>query len=114
MVHVKRDDVVLPLPPGHREGQSEIFGAYDRVNQVTLSAALRYDNRVQMHPDLNAVAGYSFGRERWLYDAGFAQHSQMPRHDREVGRAAGRDLTYRLGLSAFGQGGQDRDSTRIA
>ena len=73
LVHVKRDEVALPRPHGFHEGDTELLGSYDRVNQVTLTSALRYRNRVQMHPDLNVLTGYSFGQERWLYDVGMAQ-----------------------------------------
>jgi Omp85 superfamily domain/Glycogen recognition site of AMP-activated protein kinase len=73
MVYVKRDEVALPRPHGFRDGSTDLSGSYDRVNQVTLTGALRYRNRVQMHPDLDVVAGYAFGRDRWLYDVGFAQ-----------------------------------------
>lgn len=72
-VEIRRGNVVLPRPPRHHEVQPHVTGSYDRVNQVGLEAKLTYEDRTRMHPGVRVGGGYSFGRERWLYDVGVTQ-----------------------------------------
>ena len=73
LIRVRRGDVVVPRPSTYREAELGLDGAYDRANQVTLRGKIRYENRAMLHPDLTLAGGYAWGRERWLYDAGFVQ-----------------------------------------
>jgi outer membrane protein assembly factor BamA len=43
------------------------------VNQVTLWGLVKTEDRVSLKPELHLGAGHSFGRDRWLYEAGLVQ-----------------------------------------
>ncbi len=72
-VKVQRDEVVIPRSAGYREGEGTLSMTYDRVDQIAVKSGLSYSNRAELHPDLSLEGGYSFGRERWLYDVDMAQ-----------------------------------------
>jgi outer membrane protein insertion porin family len=72
-VRIRHDEVVLPRPRGFHEGDAGLSGRYDRVDQVSLTGTLSYRNRAELHPELTLAGGYSFGRERWLYDIAATQ-----------------------------------------
>jgi hypothetical protein len=72
-IHVESDRISLPRPYGAHEGSFDVSGSFDRVNQVTLGAAMRYENRVELHPALEIGGAYSFGQKQWLYDVSVVQ-----------------------------------------
>jgi hypothetical protein len=76
---VRHGEVVSPLPPGTREVAFGVRAAYDRVDQFSAYGTLRYSNRPRLHPELTLLGGYSFGRDRGLYDIGLTQPFFAPR-----------------------------------
>lgn len=73
LLKIKRNVIVLPRSPGSREADSRLRVTYERVNQISLHGGLAYQNTAELHPILDIMAGYSFGRERWLYEIGITQ-----------------------------------------
>jgi outer membrane protein assembly factor BamA len=73
LVEVRREEVVLPQPPARHVVAPGADGTYDRVNQVSLSAWVKVEDRPSLLPGLTVGGGYSFGRDRWLYDVGVSQ-----------------------------------------
>ncbi len=73
LVHVRRGDVVLPEPHHVHDADFLLDVTYDRVNQVLLAAGVAYENRAELLPTMRVQGGRSFGRDRWLYDAGVTQ-----------------------------------------
>ncbi len=73
LVAVRRGQVVLPEPTDRHRLDVGGTGSYDRANQVSLLGSLKYDNAASVQPQVQLGAGYSFGRERWLYEAGVTQ-----------------------------------------
>ncbi len=73
LVKVLREEVVVPRASGFHEATADFSLSYDRVDQIALKGGVIYSNRAELHPDLSLGAGYSFGRDRWLYDIGMMQ-----------------------------------------
>jgi hypothetical protein len=70
---LRNGEVVAPRSAQFREADVEMTGRYDRVDQFTLGADLRYENRARLHPELHLGGSRSFGRDRWLFDVGIVQ-----------------------------------------
>jgi hypothetical protein len=73
LVQVRRRRVVVPEPHGAHDGRVGLHGSYDRVDQVALFAEAAYESRTRPLPGLRIGAGWSWGRERLLYDAAVTQ-----------------------------------------
>jgi hypothetical protein len=70
---IRHGEIIRPRPPGFREGRWTVDGRYNRVDQVSLGSALSYENRAELHPELSIGGGWSFGRDRLLYDVSVTQ-----------------------------------------
>ena len=73
LLKIRRHEVVLPKAHGFREGDVSFTMGYDRVDQISLLGGITYANRIELHPEIGVRGGYSFGRDRWLYDVDVAQ-----------------------------------------
>lgn len=79
VVRVRHDEVISPVAPGSREVSLGLRPSYDRVDQLTLRGTLDYRNRANLNPDLRLTAGYSFGRERGVFEVSATQPLFRPR-----------------------------------
>ena len=72
-LRIKNGEIVIPRSPRTRDARAGITATYDRVNAVALLGNLTYNNPTELHPRLGFGLGYSFGRERVLYEVGVVQ-----------------------------------------
>ncbi len=72
-LHVRNGELVVPRPAGYHDTRAQLNGTYDRVNQAALFGGLHYENFSSLQPRLDFGLGFSFGRDRWLYDVGVTQ-----------------------------------------
>ncbi|HMB71875.1 MAG TPA: BamA/TamA family outer membrane protein, partial [bacterium] len=70
---IRHGEIIRPRPPGFREGHWNVDGQYNRVDQLALGSSLTYENRAELHPEVSLGAGWSFGRDRLLYDVSVTQ-----------------------------------------
>jgi hypothetical protein len=73
LLRIRHGEIKLPRSHRYDEGDVSFDMTYDRVDQIAFDVALQYSNRLELHPEMRVGGGYSFGRERWLYDVDVAQ-----------------------------------------
>jgi len=79
LLTVRHGQVVMPLALGASEVSFGVRVSYSRVDAVGAYGTVRYENRPRLHPDISLLAGYSFGRDRGLYEVGLTQPFFGPR-----------------------------------
>ncbi|HET9887758.1 MAG TPA: BamA/TamA family outer membrane protein, partial [bacterium] len=72
-LRVKNGEIVVPRRARTHDVRAGLTGTYDRVNAVALLGNVTYDNPTELHPRLDFGLGYSFGRDRVLYEVGVVQ-----------------------------------------
>jgi hypothetical protein len=72
-LRIKNGEIVIPRRARTHDVRAGITATYDRVNAIALLGNLTYDNPSELHPRLGLGMGYSFGRERVLYEVSVVQ-----------------------------------------
>jgi len=72
-LRIKHGEIVVPRSARMRDARADVTATYDRVNALALLGNLSYENPTELHPRLGFGLGYSFGRERVLYEVSVVQ-----------------------------------------